>query len=92
MRIPPTDLPGRTDVAVVIRNDHHTTFEFVVGVLQNAFDLTAAAAEAYARQTHTEGRALIGRFKLAVARDRVIAARSRAREQGHPLWIGLEDA
>ena len=91
MKMPPADLPGRTDVAVVIRNDHHSTFEFVMGLLQNLFDLSAADAKARATQTHTEGRAVIGRFKLPVARDKLIAARSRAREQAFPLWIGLED-
>lgn len=91
MRPPPADLPGRTDVAVVLRNDDHTTFEFVTAILQNVFEIQPAAADALAKQTHSEGRAIIGRFKLAVARDKLIAARSRAREQQFPLWVGLED-
>ncbi len=91
MKPPPADLPGRTDVGVVIRNDNHSTFEFVMGILQNVFDLSPADAQARAQETHTQGRAVIGRFKLAVARDKVITARSRARENSFPLWIGLED-
>ena len=91
MKMPLADLPGRTDVAIVIRNDHHSTFEFVMGILENVFDLSAADAKARAMETHTQGRAVIGQFKIAVARDKVSAARSRAREQGHPFWIALED-
>jgi len=85
------DMPGRTDVAVVLRNDNHTTFEFVIGILVNVFDLSADEAKSRAMETHNDGRSIIGRLKLAVARDKVISARSRAREQGFPLWIGLED-
>lgn len=91
MAAPAPDLPGRTDVAVVLRNDNITTFELVMTLLQDVFGLTAADAEARAVATHHEGRAIVGRYKLAVARDKVIAARARAREQGFPLWIGLED-
>jgi ATP-dependent Clp protease adaptor protein ClpS len=89
--LPPTELPGRTDVAVVLRNDNHTTFEFVMAILQNLFDVSSDRAKALAMETHEKGRAIIGRYKLAVAKDKLIAARSRARDQGFPLWIGLED-
>ena len=91
MRQPAPDLPGRTDVAVVLRNDDHTTFEFVIAILQNVFELSPPSAEALAKQTHAEGRAIVGRYKSGVARDKLIAARGRAREQHFPLWIGLED-
>lgn len=89
--LPPPELAGRTDVAVVLRNDNHTTFEFVVNVLQKVFELSGSDADARARETHHEGRAVIGRYKSAVAREKVIAARALARDQGFPLWIGVED-
>jgi ATP-dependent Clp protease adaptor protein ClpS len=88
---PSLEMPGRTDVAVVLRNDNFTTFEFVIAVLVNVFDLPPDDAEARAMQTHKESRSIIGRYKLAVARDKLITARARARDAGFPLWIGLED-
>ncbi len=91
MQLPEPELAGRTDVAVVLRNDNYTTFEFVIGILENVFELSPADAEARARETHAEGRCVIGRYKTNVARDKIITVRSRAREQGFPLWIGVED-
>jgi ATP-dependent Clp protease adapter protein ClpS len=91
MRPASLDMVGRTDVAVVLRNDNHTTFELVTGILQNVFELSGTEAQSRALETHTEGRTIIGRYKLPIARDKVIAARARARDGGYPLWIGLED-
>ena len=42
-------------------------------------------------ETHTQGKAIVGRYKHAAAHDKVVAARTRAREAGYPLWIALED-
>ena len=88
---PPPDLPGRTDVQVVLRNDQHTTFELVIGILVDLFSFSADDAKALAMEIHKTGRGAVGRYKLPVARDKVIAARSRAREKGFPLWVALED-
>jgi ATP-dependent Clp protease adaptor protein ClpS len=88
---PSLDLPDRTDVHVVLRNDDHTTQEFVTYVLRDVFELSAEDAEERMWQTHKEGRAIVGRYKLAVARDKVGTVRNRAREGGFPLWIGVED-
>lgn len=91
MRPAALDMPGRTEAHVVLRNDNHSTFELVVGILMNVFELSEDDAKARAMDTHNTGRTVIGRYKLPVARDKVIAARARARDQGYPLWIGLED-
>lgn len=88
---PPTDLPDRTDVHVVLRNDDYTTREFVVAVLRDVFELSEQEATERMWKTHDEGVAIIGRYKLAVARDKVATVRRRARDEGFPLWIGVED-
>jgi ATP-dependent Clp protease adaptor protein ClpS len=88
---PTTDLPDRTDVHVVLRNDNHTTQEFVVDLLRDGFDLDDDAAQTKMMETHVHGRTVVGRYKLAIARDKVATARRRAREVGFPLWIGVED-
>jgi ATP-dependent Clp protease adapter protein ClpS len=41
-------------------------------------------------QTHTEGRAVIGRFRPDDARAKIEDVRARARASGFPLWIGHE--
>ncbi|HEY5949607.1 MAG TPA: ATP-dependent Clp protease adaptor ClpS [Kofleriaceae bacterium] len=91
MREPSTELADRTDVHVVLRNDDHTTQEFVVALLREVFDQSEDDANTKMWQTHKEGRTIVGRYKLAVARDKVAAARRRAREADFPLWIGVED-
>lgn len=88
---PSLDLPDRTDVHVILRNDDYTTREFVVIVLRDVFGLSDAEATARMSEAHDRGAAIIGRYKLAVARDKVATARRRAREAGFPLWIGVED-
>ena len=90
-RQPALDMPDRTDVHVVLRNDDHTPMEFVVWLLRDVFELSDADSHARMMETHTQGRAVVGRYKVTVARDKVISVRSKAREQGFPLWIGLED-
>jgi len=88
---PTTDLPDRVDVHVVIRNDDYTTKDFVVEILRDVFALAEADAGTRMEQTHDGGRAVVGRFKIAIARDKIAAARARARERSFPLWIGVED-
>lgn len=88
---PTTDLPDRTDVAVVLRNDNFTTREFVVQSLTEVFGLPGDEAEATMMKTHTEGRAVVGRYKLAAAQDKIAEVRKRAKAKHYPLWIGVED-
>ncbi|NVB77204.1 MAG: hypothetical protein HOV81_02310 [Kofleriaceae bacterium] len=88
---PTTELPDRTDVHVVLRNDDFTTRDFVVEILTEVFGLPAGEAEEKMLKTHNEGRAVVGRFKLATAREKVEDVRKRARAKQYPLWIGLED-
>jgi ATP-dependent Clp protease adaptor protein ClpS len=91
MREPSTEMPGRTDVHVVLRNDDYTTRDLVVDVLRDVFGLADDEAQTRMLQVHNEGRGVVGRFKLDVARKKVDEARRLARERVFPLWIGLED-
>jgi ATP-dependent Clp protease adaptor protein ClpS len=91
MPAPPPDLEGRTECHVILRNDDFTTQELVMQILRDVFELSEADAYTRMMQTHTEGKTIVGRYKLAVARDKIIAARSRARAQTMPLWIAPED-
>lgn len=87
---PPDALPRETHVHVVVRNDDFTTQEFVVEILAQVFDLSEGDAIAKMHQTHKGGRAIVGRFPTELARQKIIAARARARSQLMPLWLGVE--
>jgi ATP-dependent Clp protease adaptor protein ClpS len=87
---PELSLPDAGDVLVVLRNDHYTTQLFVCSVLRDVFHLPAARAEAVMLATHTDGRAVIGRFTADEARTRIAEARARSRSLSFPLWIGVE--
>lgn len=88
---PTTDMPGRTDVAVVIRNDNFTTRDFVVQILTEVFGLPDEEAETKMMKTHNEGRAVLGRYKLADAQSQIAEVRERAQARQYPFWIGVED-
>jgi ATP-dependent Clp protease adaptor protein ClpS len=89
-RAPDIALPDSRDVLIVLRNDHYTTQQFVCSLLRDVFALSDDQAHAIMMSTHTDGRAVIGRFTAAAARDRIDQARALARAQGFPLWIGVE--
>jgi ATP-dependent Clp protease adaptor protein ClpS len=91
-RAPDIALPDSRDVLVVLRNDHYTTQQFVCSLLREVFALPDDRAHAIMLETHTAGRAVIGRFTAAAARDRIEQARALARGQAFPLWIGVEPA
>ena len=89
---PDAELQLSGDVFVVIRNDHFTTQEFVTEILEQVFELPAERARAVMLTTHTEGRAVIGRFSPAAARTKIATVRERATQRAFPLWIGVEPA
>jgi ATP-dependent Clp protease adaptor protein ClpS len=91
-RAPDVTLPDSRDVLIVLRNDHYTTQQFVCSVLREVFALSDEQAQAIMIATHTTGRAVIGRFAAAAARERIEQARALARAEAFPLWIGVEPA
>lgn len=91
-RAPDIALTDGRDVLIVLRNDHYTTQQFVCGMLREVFALPDDRAQAIMMSTHTDGRAVVGRFTAAAARDRIEQARALARTHGFPLWIGVEPA
>jgi ATP-dependent Clp protease adaptor protein ClpS len=87
--IPPGD---HREVFVVLRNDHYTTQDFVCSVLREVFALSDEQAHTMMMETHTAGRAVVGRFAAAEARARITEVRALARARAFPLWLGVEPA
>lgn len=77
---------------VIMLNDDFTTMEFVVAVLTDIFHKDPVTAEALMMRVHKEGRAVIGKYPYDIAVTRVKKALSRAREQGFPFRMTVEEA
>jgi ATP-dependent Clp protease adaptor protein ClpS len=88
--VPPATLPRESHVHVVLRNDDYTAMQLVVHVLETVFALPSARAIEVTRAVHEAGRAVIGRYSVAEAQDKVLAARALAKTTHAPLWIGVE--
>lgn len=77
---------------VIMLNDDFTTMEFVVGVLTDIFHKDSVTAEALMMRVHQEGKAVIGKYPYDIAVTRVKKALARAREQGFPFRMTVEEA
>lgn len=77
---------------VIMLNDDFTTMEFVVGVLTDIFHKDSVTAEALMMRVHREGKAVIGKYPYDIAVTRVKKALARAREQGFPFRMTVEEA
>lgn len=88
--VPPATLPRETHVHVVLRNDDFTPMGLVVQILQTAFDVDAKRAHELMRAVHEGGRAVVGRFAIEDARERIEKGRTLARANHAPLWLGVE--
>jgi ATP-dependent Clp protease adaptor protein ClpS len=75
---------------VIIHNDHVTTFEFVVAVLVNFFEITFDQAVYITYEAHTQGNAYVATLPLEEAKRRVFKAQYAARQQGFPLTFTIE--
>ena len=77
---------------VIMLNDDFTTMEFVVEVLTDIFHKDRVTAEALMMRVHQEGKAVIGKYPYDIAVTRVKKALARAREQGFPFRMTVEEA
>jgi ATP-dependent Clp protease adaptor protein ClpS len=78
------------DVFVVLRNDDHTTQEFVAGILCEQFGKSLDEANALTMEIHTKGRGIVCRIAPSEARSKIEAVRDHAKRHGFPLWIATE--
>ena len=75
---------------VHVFNDDITTFEFVVHVMRSVFGKSEADGWRIAEQTHTRGKALVGRYTCDMAHTKVDKAVRLARGNGYPLSFTIE--
>lgn len=77
---------------VVMHNDDFTTMEFVVEVLVDIFHKDEVTAQAIMLNVHKKGKAVVGKYPYDIASTKVNAALTRAKNQGFPFRMTLEEA
>ena len=92
------DLEDVTEVSepplfkVIMHNDHYTTMEFVVGVLEAVFMRTPSEATQIMLAIHRRGQGLCGTFTREVAETKVERVHTLARQNEFPLRCSVEQA
>ena len=77
---------------VIMINDDFTTMEFVVSVLVDIFHKDQVSAEAIMLNVHKNGKAVVGKYPYDIAVTKVNAALSRAKSEGFPFRMTIEEA
>ena len=77
---------------VVMHNDDFTTMEFVVEVLIDIFHKDEITAQAIMLGVHKNGKAVVGKYPYDIAATKVNAALARAKSEGFPFKMTLEEA
>lgn len=75
---------------VLLLNDHYTTMEFVVMVLEQVFHKSAEEAMQIMLAVHQAGKGIAGMYPKEVAETKVAIVQHLARKDGFPLQCVLE--
>ncbi len=77
---------------VIMHNDDFTSMEFVVNILMEIFHKDAMEAERLMLLVHHSGRAAVGSYPYDIAVTKAAAAADRAKEEGFPFRMTVEEA
>jgi len=77
---------------VILHNDHFTTMEFVVVVLETVFHKSTVEATKIMLDVHKKGKGIVGVFTFDIASTKVAQVIKMAREQEYPLRCSIEKA
>lgn len=77
---------------VVMHNDDFTPMDFVVEILIDIFHKGIPEAERLMLMVHESGRAAVGAYPYDIAVTKVQTALGRAKEEGHPFRMTVEEA
>jgi ATP-dependent Clp protease adaptor protein ClpS len=75
---------------VLMHNDHYTTMDFVVLVLQKIFNKEETEAIDIMLSIHHSGIGMCGIYTMQIAETKIDAVHEMARESGFPLRCTLE--
>lgn len=77
---------------VILHNDHYTSMEFVVDILEEIFRMPPALATQLMLTIHREGYGVAGVYTRDIAETKVQQVEDRAMEWGYPLLCTMEEA
>lgn len=77
---------------VLLHNDHYTTMDFVVEVLEMVFGKSGNESVQIMLSVHHTGFGVAGVYAAAIAETKIATVRSMASDQGFPLKCSMEPA
>lgn len=77
---------------VIMHNDDFTSMEFVVEILMDIFHKNEMEAERLMLMVHESGKAAVGSYPYDIAITKVQVATARARKEGFPFRMTVEEA
>ncbi|MDE6888143.1 MAG: ATP-dependent Clp protease adaptor ClpS [Eubacterium sp.] len=77
---------------VLMHNDDFTSMEFVVDILIGIFHKAQTEAERLMLLVHQSGQATVGTYPYDLAVSKVQAASERAKQEGFPFRMTVEEA
>lgn len=77
---------------VIMHNDDFTSMEFVVEILIDIFHKDEIEAQRLMLTVHESGKAAVGMYPYDIAVTKVQAAAARAKEEGFPFRLTVEEA
>lgn len=77
---------------VIMHNDDFTSMEFVVEILMDIFHKDTLEAERLMLLVHERGRAAVGSYPYDIAVTKIQTATARAKEEGFPFRMTIEEA
>lgn len=75
---------------VILLNDHYTTMEFVIEVLEQVFHKKRGEAMKIMLAVHRNGRGVAGVYVKAVAEAKIELTHRLAQDNGYPLKCAME--
>jgi ATP-dependent Clp protease adaptor protein ClpS len=87
-----TDLRPPRRYQVLLHNDHYTTWDFVIQILEQIFHKDQTEAERITSSVHKKGVGVCGEYNLEIAQMKVLQVHSTAKASGYPLRCSIKEA
>ncbi|GHV59480.1 ATP-dependent Clp protease adapter protein ClpS [Campylobacterota bacterium] len=76
---------------VILHNDHYSTWEFVIAVLESVFRKSKSEAEYITSHVHHKGFGVCGVFAYEIAEMKVLQVQTMAKQHKYPLKCTMQE-